>query len=73
MTSEEVQHYDYMAATRLSEVGYRRYLRAKSAAFTHQQVKVVRKALKEFIDRWDARDMKIAMMVHCAPMRSALE
>lgn len=68
MNAEEVQHYDHMAATRLSEIGYRRYLKAKSTSFTHQQAQVVRTTLKEFIDRWEARELQVSLMVRCAPM-----
>lgn len=73
MNSEEVQHYDYLAATRLSELGYRRYLRAKTNAFTHQQAQVVRATLKNFIARWEARELKLACMVHCAPMLNPIQ
>lgn len=73
MNSEELQHYDYLAATRLSHVGYRRYLRFKIQALTHQQVQNARNNIREFIEKWEAREYRIAHMINCAPLYKALQ
>jgi hypothetical protein len=73
MNAEELQHIDYLAATRLTEIGYRRYLKQKAKLLGSQPAKEARQAIKQFIDRWEAREMTISHMINCAPMYKALQ
>lgn len=68
MTAEEQQHYNWLAATRLSEIGYRRYLKFMRNACKTRPANEVRGMLKEYIDKWEAREYRIAHMINCAPM-----
>lgn len=73
MNAEEQQHYAYLAATRLSEIGYRRYVKFAKHAFKTRPANEVRKMLKEWIDRWEAREHRLAMMVRCAPIYNPIQ
>jgi hypothetical protein len=73
MNAEELQHIDYLAATRLTEIGYRRYLKEKTKLLGSQPAKEARQAIKQFIDRWEARELTIAHMVRCAPLYTKLQ
>lgn len=73
MNSEEQQHYAYLAATRLSEIGYRRYLKFAAKAFQTKPANEVRKLLKDCIDSIEAREFKLSLMIRCAPLMNPLQ
>lgn len=73
MDAQELQHIDYLAATRLSQIGFYRYKREKNNVMTNQIVKVARQSLHDFIDRTEARELILRRLVTCAPLSAALQ
>lgn len=57
---------EYLAGVRLSDVGYRRYIKMADSGATAAE-------LKDFIDRTEARELTLSHMVNCAPMYKALQ
>jgi hypothetical protein len=67
MNSEQLStNLEYLACVRLSEIGYRRYIRKADSGASEAE-------LKDWIDRQEARELTLGMMVRCAPMRTALQ
>lgn len=73
MDANELNKIDYLACVRLSDVGYRRYERERAKLLQHMKIPEARKALAEFIDRWESRELRLSMMVRVAPMREVLQ
>lgn len=73
MDANELNRMDYLAAVRLSEIGYRRYEKERGRLLKFMKIQDARKALAEFIDRWEARERTLSMMVRVAPMREVLQ
>jgi hypothetical protein len=73
MNAEEQQHYNYMAATRLSEIGYRRYLNFMRKCCQTKPANEIRGLIKDFIDKLEARELTLAMLVRCAPVYKPLQ
>lgn len=73
MNAEEQQHYNYLAATRLSEVGYRRYLKFMRKCCQTKPANEVRGMLKEYIDKWEAREYRLSVMINSAPLYTQMQ
>lgn len=73
MNAEEVQNYMYLAASRLSEIGYQRYMRFQAECMRTQSASKARELMRAFIDRQESREMALSIMVRCAPMRNPLQ
>lgn len=65
-TQLEPLELEYLAGVRLSELGYQRYIRLADSGASPAD-------LKEYIDRSEARELRLSMMVKCAPMYSVLQ
>lgn len=72
MDANELNRMDYLAAVRLSEIGFRRYEKERARALQNLKISEARKTLAEWIDRWEARERTLSMMVRVAPMREVL-
>jgi hypothetical protein len=57
---------EYLAGVRLSDIGYRRYIRMADSGATDAE-------LREWIDRQEARELTLGMMVRCANMYKPLQ
>lgn len=66
MNTEQNTSLDFLAAVRLSDISYRRYVRMADSGASMRD-------LREFIDRTEARELTLSMMIRCAPMYSALQ
>lgn len=73
MNAEEVQNYMYLAASRLSEIGYHRYMKYQAECIRTQPVQKARKLMMAFLDRLEARELALSVMIKCAPMRNPLQ
>lgn len=73
MDANELNRMDYLAAVRLSEIGYQRYERERAKALQHMKVEEARKHLQSWIDAWEARELRLQMMIRTAPMREVLQ
>ena len=67
MDVNELNKLEYRACVRLSDIGYKRYQRFMRQV-SATSVKDPAKALSDFIDAWEAREMRLSMMVKVAPM-----
>lgn len=65
-TKLEPTNLEYLAAVRLSEIGYQRYIRMADSGASESE-------LREFIDRSEARELTLSHMVNCAPLYNALQ
>lgn len=65
-TLPDLSNLEYLAGVRLSELGYRRFMRMFDSGAKEPE-------LREYIDRAEARELTLSCMVRCAPMRSALQ
>lgn len=71
MDANELNKLEYRAAVRLSDVGYKRYqrfMRQVSVA----SVKDPAKALSDFIDAWEARELSLSMRIKVAPLYASM-
>lgn len=73
MDANELNRMDYLAAVRLSEIGYRRYEKVRGSLLAGKKVNEARKALAEWIDAWEARELRLSLMVRCAPLNNPLQ
>lgn len=73
MDANELNRMDYLAAVRLSEIGYRRYEKERAKLLQHMKISDARKALENWINAWEARELRLSMMVRCAPMSNPLQ
>lgn len=73
MDANELNRMDYLAAVRLSDVGYRRYERERAKVLQHMKISEARKALETWINAWEARELRLSLMVRCAPLNNPLQ
>jgi hypothetical protein len=62
----EIDELEYLAGVRLSELGYRRYIRFADSGATPAE-------LKQYIERAEARELTMSMLVRCAPLYNQIQ
>lgn len=72
MTKEELREIDTLAACRLSEIGFKRYMRHRIKCLRHLPMKEARASILSHIESWEARELALAHMIRVAPISSAM-